>query len=98
MDTPSLHNGVASKLIPAGIILVFVGILLVFVGVFYSIMRNAGKGEYGGVVVIGPLPIVFGSSSEAVKIAVIGAIVIMVLALIIMLLPLLAGRSIMPTR
>ncbi|BES81430.1 TIGR00304 family membrane protein [Pyrodictium abyssi] len=98
MDTPPVHSDTVSRLIPAGIALIFIGMLLVFMGVFYSIIRSSGKGEYGGVVVIGPFPIVFGTSSDAVKIAVIGAIVMMVLALVIMLLPLLVSRGMAPTR
>lgn len=98
MDTPPVHSDTVSRLIPAGIALIFIGMLLLFVGIFYSIIRSGGKGEYGGVVVIGPFPIVFGSNSDAVKIAVIGAIVMMVLALVIVLLPLLIGRGMTPTR
>ncbi|KSW12250.1 hypothetical protein CF15_05725 [Pyrodictium occultum] len=93
MSTPVEGGGTLSKLVPAGIALIFIGVLLIFIGVFYSIIRSGGKGEYGGVVVIGPFPIVFGSGGGAVKIAVIGAIILMILALVIMLLPLLLARG-----
>ena len=84
----------AAKLVPIGIILVFVGILLIFLGVFLSAFRAGGKVEYGGVIVIGPIPIIFGSSSDAVKIAVIGGIVLMVIAILLMFLPYLLAKHV----
>ncbi len=86
------------KLAVIGFILLFIGILLIFVGFLYAALKSGGSSEAGGVIVIGPIPIIFGTSERAVKIAVIAAIILMVLAIILMLLPywLLRG-SIKPT-
>jgi len=75
------------KLVVIGFVLLFVGILLVFVGFLYAALKSGGAGEAGGVIVIGPIPIIFGTSERAVKIAVIAAIILMVLAIVLMLLP-----------
>ncbi len=75
------------KLITIGLATIIIGVALLLIGIIFLALRGSGKTEYGGVIVIGPLPIVFGSSSDAVKIAVIGAIALMVLAIILMLLP-----------
>jgi uncharacterized membrane protein len=80
------------KLVTIGFIVVIIGIVLMIIGILSLALRGQGKSEYGGVIVIGPLPIVFGSGSTAVKIAVIGAIILMVLAILLMLLPLLILR------
>ena len=52
-------------LIILGIGLVLLGFFLVMVGVLWG--AKPGKVEAGGVVLIGPFPIVFGTSEEAVK-------------------------------
>lgn len=59
-----------------GLLLIIIGFLFLFAG---SISRSDVK--TGGVIVIGPLPIVFGSDRTAILIAVIGAIAIMLLIL-----------------
>ena len=82
MDGPTL-----TKIFTIGFALIIAGILVIIVGTLIIALKSPGETEYGGVVTIGPIPIVFGSSSEAVKTAVIGAIILMVLALVIMLLP-----------
>ncbi|ABM81020.1 TIGR00304 family membrane protein [Hyperthermus butylicus] len=89
-----------AKLVPVGIALIFIGVLLVFLGIFLSAFRAGGKTEYGGIVFIGPIPIIFGSNSDMVKIAVIGGIVLMALAVLLMLLPYLLARHVAlpPTR
>jgi uncharacterized protein (TIGR00304 family) len=78
--------GIAPKLVLIGFIAILIGMLLIIVGFLYTALR-ASSGEVGGVVVIGPIPIIFGTSERAVKIAVLAAIVLMVLAIVLMLLP-----------
>ncbi len=41
-----------------GIILVIIGFILLFIALIYF---TRGEGDYGGVILIGPIPIVFGS-------------------------------------
>ncbi|WP_319508404.1 DUF131 domain-containing protein [uncultured Methanolobus sp.] len=45
-----------------GIILVILGFVLVLAGVLISSLN--GTGEFGGLILIGPIPIAFGSSPE----------------------------------
>ncbi len=75
------------KLVIVGFALLFIGVMLIFIGFLYSALKSSGTGEAGGVIVIGPIPIIFGTSERAVKIAVIAAVLLMVLAIILMLLP-----------
>ncbi|WP_321419111.1 DUF131 domain-containing protein [uncultured Methanomethylovorans sp.] len=52
-------------LIRIGSYLIFIGILLLFSGFLLSAMQNgSGNGDFGGLVLIGPIPIAFGSSPE----------------------------------
>lgn len=45
--------------------LIFIGVILLFAGFLLSAMQNnSGNGEFGGLVLIGPIPIAFGSSPE----------------------------------
>lgn len=53
--------------ISAGIILVFIGILLAAIGMLSQIKSKEAEVKGGGVILIGPFPIVFGSDAEAVK-------------------------------
>lgn len=70
-----------------GFILIFAGIAVIFFSVLSSALKQEGaRGEYGGAVVIGPIPIVFGSSERAVKIAVLGALVLMAFAVALILI------------
>jgi uncharacterized protein (TIGR00304 family) len=43
-----------------GLTLIFTGIILVLVGFLVEASKSEGRVEGGGVVVIGPIPIVFG--------------------------------------
>jgi uncharacterized protein (TIGR00304 family) len=58
------------ELIGAGVLLVLIGILLIFAGMLsFAVRGGEGKAEVrgGGVVLIGPFPIVFGSDAQSVK-------------------------------
>lgn len=48
--------------IRVGILLIVLGFILVFLGMFSSAVESGG--EFGGVLLIGPIPIAFGSSPE----------------------------------
>ncbi len=69
-------------LVLGGIVLIFVGFLLVFLGTLISALGGEGDVEGGGVIMIGPIPIVFGTSRGAVTIASILALLLMVLWII----------------
>jgi len=63
-------------LIVAGVAMIFIGFLLVFIGTL--MMSGEADVEGGGVIMIGPIPIVFGTQR--------GATLAMILAIILMLL------------
>jgi uncharacterized protein (TIGR00304 family) len=52
-----------AKLVGLGLLLVLAGTFLVLVGM----LRGAGRAEGGGVVLIGPFPIAFGTSEGIAK-------------------------------
>ncbi|ADP77634.1 Protein of unknown function DUF131 [Methanothermus fervidus DSM 2088] len=70
-----------------GIVIVFLGMLLVIVGSIlqYASVSKTGKSEVktGGVVMIGPIPIIFGSDRQMAILGVVLAIILMILAYIL---------------
>ncbi len=76
-----------NKLIGTGILLVIIGILVLFAGIIVSIVKSgSGKVEGGGIIFIGPIPIVFGTSQEVTKTLLVLAIILVILAAIVYLL------------
>jgi len=84
------------KLITLGFLLVFIGILVIIAGVFsmaYQAWKTGGmekpEGSVrgGGVIMIGPVPIIFGTDVGALKIMMILVIVLMVIAALLIILP-----------
>ena len=73
----------AGILFAAGIALIFVGILIIIVAVLLLSIRGAGKGKVrgGGAIIIGPIPIIFGTDRKSLK-----TVVLLSLALTILLL------------
>ncbi len=67
------------NLFALGVILAFIGILIVIVGLLVEIFKNLrssgnerSRTQVGGIILIGPIPIVFGNSKDAIKWALIG--------------------------
>ena len=83
-----------------GFLLVFIGILVILAGMLSMAYQTwkTGFGDGvekpetgvrgGGVIMIGPIPIIFGSDVAALKIVMILAVVLMVIAAILFFLPL----------
>jgi uncharacterized protein (TIGR00304 family) len=67
-------------LFSAGLFLIVIGVFIVAVAVILSSCKG-GKSEVkgAGVIMIGPIPIIFGSDKKSVMIAIVLAIVLMVL-------------------
>ncbi len=80
-----------SHLVIAGFALILLGVLLVFAGTLVYALSKPARVEGGGVILIGPIPIIFGTSTTMAIVAAVVAIVLMVLAIIFMLL---ASRAI----
>lgn len=55
-------SGKGFWLLTVGFVLIFVGFLVVMVS---SLLSSSGSGSVGGVILIGPIPIVFGSGPDA---------------------------------
>jgi len=68
-----------------GFVVTFVALLLYFLKTMHA--RGKAKVRAGGLVMIGPIPIVFGTDKEIVRILLILSIVLIVLAVTMMLLP-----------
>ncbi len=73
-------------LVELGFLLIFIGFILVFLAILLSIMKLGGKVEGGGVVLIGPFPIIFGTNKSIVKIALLIAIIIIMTVIMITIL------------
>ncbi|AFZ69820.1 putative membrane protein [Caldisphaera lagunensis DSM 15908] len=71
-----------------GFTLIVIGMLVIFSGTIYSsIQQNiTQKFEVGGIIMIGPIPIIFGNSWKAINIAIILAIVLMILAIALIII------------
>ncbi|ASJ08240.1 hypothetical protein A3L11_02955 [Thermococcus siculi] len=69
-------------LILSGMALILIGFLLVFIGTIVSAFNEEGDVEGGGVIMIGPIPIVFGTSRGAAGMAMVLAIILMALWII----------------
>ena len=90
-------------LIPLGILLIIIGSIFIFLEVFLNIIKEKReepekdeeerrkktktKVGGGGVVLIGPIPIIFGSDKKFLIIAVILAIILMIISFVLFYLP-----------
>jgi len=78
-----------------GFMLIIFGFVLAFVVMIAMAFRsggNSGKGRTAGVVLIGPIPIIFGSDKDSVKTLMILAIILIAVVLTFMLLPAFLNR------
>ncbi len=74
-------------LVSIGTVLVFAGFVLVLLATLVPLLRSGRlKGRGGGVILIGPFPIVFGSDKQSAKVFLVVAIVLVALLLGILLL------------
>lgn len=86
-----------NELLSLGFFMIIIGFLIVFVSVMILILKSikgVGKGEVegGGVIVIGPIPIVFGTSKKVTEFLLILAIILFLLALVFFFLPYITFR------
>jgi len=74
----------------AGLLLVIAGFLLAFVAAIYLAVKSRGSSDQtrsAGILLIGPIPIIFGSDRSAVKTLMILAIVLIAIVLVSMVIP-----------
>ena len=76
-----------SRLMKIGFLLSVIGVMAIVASIILSSLSapNEGSASFGGVIVIGPIPIVFGTDRTTVLIAVIGAVILMIVALATMI-------------
>jgi uncharacterized protein (TIGR00304 family) len=77
----------AGTLYASGIALILIGVLIIIVAiVLISVSSAKGEGEVrgGGVVMIGPIPIIFGTDKKSLKTAVLLSLALAVLAIVTM--------------
>lgn len=84
------EGSVADQLLwSAGVALILVGFAVAFIAIIWLVLSGARGGKTkvrgGGAVIIGPIPIVFGTDKESVKIILILSIVLIVLLLVFMM-------------
>ena len=73
-----------------GLILAVGGVALAILAIFVAILKSAsGTGQVrgGGVIMIGPVPIVFGTDKKSARMLVLLGIVLMIVLLLFSLLP-----------
>jgi uncharacterized protein (TIGR00304 family) len=71
------------ELILLGIVLIFLGMLILMLSLWRA---GEERAEAGGVVIVGPVPIVFGTSQRVATTVMVLAIVLTVIALLLFLL------------
>ena len=69
----------AGTLVIAGIIVIFLGMILIFVGTALQSTSKNSEVHTGGIILIGPIPIIFGNDKSLIITGVIFAVIIMVL-------------------
>jgi uncharacterized protein (TIGR00304 family) len=72
-----------------GLVLIFVGILIIVFAVLLWSVRSVkkqekGKVSVGGAVIIGPIPIIFGTDKKAVKTVLLLSLSLTILLLVVM--------------
>jgi len=71
-----------------GMALTIVGVILAFLAmVMIAVGGRSGKMKGGGILLIGPLPIIFGTDRQSVKLLVILAIILMLIVSTLTILP-----------
>lgn len=71
-----------------GIILIIVGVIVILLAVILTSARGTGKSKVraGGVIMIGPIPIIFGTDKKSIKTIVTLALALTVAAIIFLII------------
>jgi uncharacterized protein (TIGR00304 family) len=89
-----------NSLIDFGTLMIFIGFIIVFIGVIYELAKSVRrssrvkseeqeerKTEVGGVIFLGPIPIIFGSSKNISKWMLVVAAIITIVLILLYALP-----------
>jgi len=77
-------------LVNLGFVIILLGFAIAFVAVVLMVVRGArsgGKVKGGGAILVGPIPIVFGTDKESMKIVLILAIVLTAILVAVTIVP-----------
>jgi uncharacterized protein (TIGR00304 family) len=71
-----------------GTVLIAVGIIIIVLAIILASMRGAGKGKVkaAGVIMIGPVPIIFGTDKKSVKTVLVLALALTIAVIIAMVI------------
>lgn len=69
-----------NTIVTVGILVIIIGFILLFAGTALQSSSKTSDVKTGGVILIGPIPIIFGSDKGTIITAVIMAIILMILA------------------
>lgn len=86
----AMVNLVEANLASIGFLFVIVGFVLAFLAIILLAVKSKGdpnRTRGGGILLIGPIPIIFGTDRESVKILVVLAIVLIVVVLAFTFIP-----------
>ena len=81
MDASTLL-GLGFALIVAGIVVIFAAIILLFI----SSIKRGEKARGGGAIIIGPVPIIFGTDKQSIKIILLPSITLTALLIILIII------------
>lgn len=77
----------SASLYALGVLLIFVGVLIIVAAVLLSILGGGkGKVKGGGVIIIGPVPIIFGTDSKSLKTVLLVSLVLTVMIMVAIVL------------
>ncbi len=71
-----------------GVVLIFVGVLIIVIAVILLSISGAKKGEVkgGGAIIIGPVPIIFGTDKKSLKTVLLLSLALTVLLVVAMVM------------
>ena len=87
MDSSTLF-GLGFALIFAGIVIIFVAIILLLI----SSIKGEGKVKASGAIIIGPIPIIFGTDKQSIKTILLLSITLTILLIILIIVSYIASR------
>jgi uncharacterized protein (TIGR00304 family) len=67
-----------------GAAVTFIGFILIFSGIIFTMLQHSENSRIGGLIMLGPIPIIFGSDKESAKTVTILAIILMLLSLLVL--------------
>ena len=81
-----------NPLFDLGFMLMILGVAISFIAAILLVFRGAkGRARGGGIIMIGPFPIIFGSDAKTVKVLIVIAIFLMAVYLFLFFLPAMIG-------